>query len=220
LPLTIGGAPARSHFSVPLVVSPIVSFMKRSLRFVLLFALSLLGAAAAHARSPEDTLVAFVAAVQQGGLAASVRFIHSAELAAFRAEYEPEIAKRVKSGRTRERFVMFTDPYDRKKVRPFKDDADFLAVFIKWLSSSGMVGVTTFDNATVKPLGTVAEGDLRHVLGRFTYKREKQSGDQSTAAAPTQEIVSITSMKMDAGQPMLLLLPELRSFANLVRKDR
>jgi hypothetical protein len=181
-------------------------------------------AAPLTARSPEETLVAYVAAVQEEGLAASVRFIHSAELAAFRAEFEPEIAKRIKSSATRERFLVFIDPYDRKKMRPFKDDADFVAVFIKWLSTSGMVGVTTFDKATVKPLGTVAEGDLRHVVARFTYHPEPKPGakekEPAPAATAANEVVSVTSMKMDNGQPMLLLLPELRNFASLVRQNR
>lgn len=161
-----------------------------------------------QARSPEETLLAYVEAVQKEGLAAAVRFIHSAELADFRAEIEPEIVKRIKNGRTRQQFMAFTDPYNQKQIRPFKDDADFVAVFIKWITTSGMVGVMTYDNATVTPLGCITEGDLRHVVARFAFAGTDRKG----------EVVSVTSMKMDGGQPMLLLLPELRNVAMLVRQ--
>ena len=143
-------------------------------------------------------------------IAAAVRFIHSAELATFRAEIEPELEKRVESSRTRERFLAFIDPYNKKQMRAFKDDQEFVAVFIRWMGKSGIAAVSTFDNATVTPLGHVTEGDLRHVVARFVFtdKNDEKIG----------ETVSVTSMKMDSGQPMLLLLPELKQVANMVRE--
>jgi hypothetical protein len=194
--------------------------MKSLLRVASLLVLSLACVAPAGARSPEDTLVAFVAAVKKEGLTASVRFIHSAELAAFRAEFEPEVVKRIKSSQTRERFVMFTDPYNPKQIRPFKDDAEFVAVFIKWLATSGMAGITTFEDTTVTPLGTISEGELRHVVARFSQTPPKADGAAATPAPSPDGAVAVTTMKMEAGQPMLLLLPELRNFANMVRANR
>lgn len=179
-------------------------------RLLLLLASTLLPAVAC-ARSPEETLVAYVRAVQQRGLPAAVEFIHPDELASFRADLEDEIARRVKSSRTRQRFAIFADPYNPKQLRPFKDDADFVAVFIKWMSTSGVAGVVTFDKAEVRPLGHVAEGDLRHVVARFVFN----AGEENE-----RETVTVTTMKMSGAQPMLMLLPELRQVANMVRSVR
>jgi len=152
-------------------------------------------------------MVAYVRAIQRDGLAAAVEFIHPADLAEFRADLEPELERRVKSSRTRPRFMMFADPYDQKKLRPFKDNADFAAVFIKWMATSGVAGVMTFEKANVQPLGYVTENNLRHVVARFTYT----DGDKSTNR------VTVTTMKMDGAQPMLTLPAELQTVADMVR---
>ncbi len=200
-----------------LVPDPRVSGFRSSpaimIRFLRLAFLSIVLAslpAAALARSPEETLVAYVDAVQKEGLTAAVRFMHPDDLAEFRKDLEPELERRVKSGRTHQKFAMFADPYHPKQLRPFKDDEDFVAIFIKWMSTSGVAGVSTFEHAKVKPLGYVTEGDLRHVVARFTY----EAGDHKS------ERVSVTTMKMDGGQPMLTLLPELQQVADLVREFR
>ena len=164
----------------------------------------------ALARSPEETLLAYVRAIQRNGLAAAVDFTHPEELASFRADLEPELERRVKSGRTRQQFIMFADPYNQKQLRPFKDDADFTAVFIKWMSTSGIAGVTTFDDVAVQPLGYVTEDDLRHVVARFTHMEGEK----------TSKRVTVTTMKMLDAQPMLLLPHELRTVAEMVRTFR
>ena len=180
-------------------------------RIVPLLCLLVAGAlsSTALARSPEETLVAYVNAVQRDGLAAAVQFIHADELASFRTKIEPEIEKRIKNSRTRERFMTFIDPYNKKQLRPFKDDAEFVSVFIKWIGKSGIAAVSTFDNATVKPLGYVIENDLRHVVARFEFLVPNQE--------KVGETVSVTSMRMQNGQPMLLLLPELKQFVDMIR---
>lgn len=177
--------------------------LPRLICFVLLAVLP----AGAFARSPEETLVAYVRAIQRDGLAAAVEFTHPEDLASFRADMEPELERRVKSSRTRARFMMFADPYDQKKLRPFKDDADFAAVFIKWMSTSGIAGVTTFAKATVQPLGYVTEGEFRHVIARFTHTDGEKSSER----------VTVTTLKMDGAQPMLTLPAELQTVAEMVR---
>lgn len=181
--------------------------MKIPLRLFLLVILSESLGHAAWARSPEETLVAYVEAVKKDGMSASVRFMHPGEMAAFREELEPEIQRRLKDSRTRQRFSSFADPYHMKQMRPFKDDADFMVSFIKWMINDGAMSVSTFQNAEVKPLGVVPEGDLRHVVARFHFSSGKQASEN----------VTVTSMKMDGAQPMLQLLPELKQVAAFVR---
>lgn len=181
--------------------------MQTFLRFLVLILLPASLSTATLARSPEETLLAYVEAVKKDGMVASVRYMHPGELATFRTEVEPQVVRRLKDARTRQRFSSFADPYNMKQVRAFKDDADFVATFIKWMTLDGKIDVTTLSNAVVVPLGSITEGDLRHVVARFTFT----NGDKKS------ENVTVTSMKMDGAQPMLLLPPELKQVATLAQ---
>lgn len=182
----------------------------RKLHCCLLLSAACLLATVARGRSPEETLEEYVAAVQQQGMSAIAKFADPTELASFRASMEPAILARLKDKRTRQQFASFVDPYDRNKIRPFRDDADFTAVFINWMSTSGGMRMPNFQDTTVKPLGHVDEGDLRHVVARLIFK----NGDK------TAEQVMVTTMVMREGQPMLQLPPELRQIAESIRQTK
>jgi len=141
----------------------------------------------------------YVAATKNEGSTSVARFIHPDELARFRAGVEPGIRLGLADKRMRAAFLSFADPHNPHSLRAFASDAEFLAVFIAWISRQNTQAPQLFKDAEVTTIGHVDEGEMCHVVIRIRIARGKPEEDQTT----------IISTKLFHGEPMLMLTPDL-----------
>lgn len=114
--------------------------------------------------SPEDVARAYFAAIQADGMSSSTRFMHPDALAEFKAMLMPVYEAEHDAGGTKLLEVTFPgasfDALEKMDGRDFMDG--FMALVV---AQTGDVPVR-FDKLEV--LGTVNEGEARHVLTRMT----------------------------------------------------
>lgn len=127
-----------------------------------------LALSAAHLRaeedSPEDVARAYFAAIQTDGMTSSTRFMHPDALAEFKSMLMPVYVAEHDAGGSK--LLEVTFPGASFEALEKMDGRDFMDGFMALVvAQTGDVPVR-FDKLEV--LGTVSEGDARHVLTRMT----------------------------------------------------
>ena len=176
------------------------------MKFFGIFLAFLLSAVGLLGETPEQVVEKYFAKVKTEGFAAIADLIHPAEVSKFKGMMAPVVADVLKSPEA-ESFGAFASHSDPTLMAEMSD-AHFLNLFMTW-ASNAMPGLRQMmADATVKPLGHVAEGDLRHVVVRL----KAQKGEIEI------EKLSVMSVKESEGQWMMTLSMEMMGVAEALRK--
>lgn len=117
------------------------------------------------ATTPEAEAEAYFAAMQEEGLTAATRFMHPTALAQFKAMLMPVYAAENAAGTRQLLDMTFSADMDFAELQAL-DPALFMDGFMSLLVAQTGNAPIRFDKLEV--LGTVDEGDARHVLTRMT----------------------------------------------------
>jgi len=117
------------------------------------------------ADSPEDVAASYFEAMQTEGLASSTRFMHPSALLEFKTMLMPVYAAENAAGGRQLLDVTFSPEVQFAQLESM-DPAAFMDGFMGLVITQTGNAPIRFDNLEV--LGTIDEGDARHVLTRMT----------------------------------------------------
>lgn len=135
------------------------------LTLVLALCLALLGSQTHAQESPEEAAEDYFQAMQNEGLLATSRFMHPSALAEFKAMVMPVYDAEHASGGRQLLDMTFSPGLDYAQLQAM-DPMDFLNGFMTVVTAQNGNVPLQFDKLEV--LGTIAEGEIRHVLTRVT----------------------------------------------------
>lgn len=174
----------------------------------LLLALALSGAparAAEPAASPESVVQSYTAALQAGDYLKSTDLMHPEALEKFRGMLLPVIESAgEQSVQLLALFQGVADIPALKKLSP----AQFFASFLGGLTAANPAVLQALSSGNMTPLGSVAEGDLLHVVCRTSLDFQGIKVNK----------MNVVSLKRAAGGWRVLLSGEIEGMAEALRK--
>lgn len=175
----------------------------------LLLALALSGAPARAAETatatPESVVQSYTAALQAGDYLKSTDLMHPEALEKFRGILLPVVeAAGTESGSLLALFKGVADLPALKKLSP----AQFFASFLGGLTAANPAVLQALSSGNMTPLGSVAEGDLLHVVCRTSLDFQGIKINK----------MNVVSLKRAAGGWRVLLSGEIEGMAEALRK--
>jgi len=156
--------------------------------------------------TPEDVARAYFTALQDRGMPIVAEFMHSGEMAKFKSVFIAVMEKEAATGKRELVFLLFGDKATLAEVKALSPK-EFMYVFMQ--KASGLLPKKEFQFDKQDVIGSLAEGDLVHVVSRIevglrTVKIKK---------------VIVVSMKRDGDEWKLLLTEELDGLLQVLQSD-